>query len=239
MSGGEEVYAPETGEFLGWAHEADDGATVLIDEAGDIIAAVDTEGNALDPAGYQTADEGGYDDDEVDDLEEQIAELQEWRENFDPIAMREEARAAGAAASGARGDEAWALDVGRQMRNLEEAIGRALTQGEVWTLLQEVRGDHEHGLPSDLTAAVERVGIVPFSPGRDFGAGDAQRTEGRQAYMRQLIEDSQREERGETPDDGPEWIEPASNDPGDVRRANLANAANGHEVDFNNQEDYE
>jgi len=86
--------------------ELEDGGLVLFDATGEPIQAEDADGEAFDPTGIEYPTDIGYD--EADPVEQQIAELQEWRENFDPIAMREEARAAGAAASGARGDEAWA-----------------------------------------------------------------------------------------------------------------------------------
>jgi hypothetical protein len=198
MSDGEEVYSPETGELLGWAYQADDGGHVLIDENDEIIAATDAQGNAADPAGYTL--DGDDDLADVDDLRAEIAEMQEWRENFNPNAAGE----LGAEYSDQLGDEAWALDVGRQLRNLEESLGRALTQTEMHSILSETRGDYEAGVGSDIGPALDRAsGLVPFSPGQDFGESEHEHADARRQFMSQLVADGERTERGEMPGDPP------------------------------------
>lgn len=221
----------------------EDGGYVAFDSKGAPTGAVDANGDPTDFTEYVHPDLAAEDDGEEydDDLRGELDELREEIENLpDPYEARQAAYEAGAAASGERADEQWAVSTGRELRNLETRLGRALTQTETWAILGEARGDFEAGIAAeDLGPAVDRAGVIGYSPGRDLGLTDHQHGEARRAFMGQLIEDAGREERGETPDDGPEWIEPASNDAGDVRRANLANAANGYEVDFsNNEEEY-
>lgn len=232
MTDGEEVYAPD-GELLGWAYQADDGGHVLIDENDDIIAATDANGNAADPAGYTLEGDEPYDD--VEDLQAQIAELQEWREGYNPDAAGE----AGREFSDQLGDQAWALDVGRQLRNLEEQLGRSLTLTEMHSLLTEARGDHEAGLPSDIGEAIDRAtGLIPFVPGESHDQTEHQHGESRRAFMSQLIADSETVEHGAMPNDPPERMSEdydLRSDVGDrghgARMELMTDALNGHDTE--------
>lgn len=186
------VYADD-GTYLGEMYEAEDGARVLVDETGDVIAAVDETGAPLDPASY-TLDVG----DDLADVDDLRAELDELRADIENTPEYEpgEAYAAGAAASGAQADESWAHAMQRQLEHVQSAIGRPLTESEAWRVMEEAYDDFESGVGGELIDQVARAGIVQFAPGADAGPAH---DEARRAYMAQLLEDGERTARGENP----------------------------------------
>lgn len=201
------VYS-EAGDYLGEMAVAEDGARVLIADTGEIIAAVDEQGNALDPADYAMAefdDEGDgayYEDDPADELRERIEQLREDLENT-PQYVPGQAFEAGRQASGHLAEEQWGSQMMRELENVQNAIGRPLTHAEVHAILQDSADDRDAGLGINLQKHVEAAGLIEFMPGGP-DAGSHSHAEGRRAFMRGLVEDGQREERGEVYGDQPE-----------------------------------
>lgn len=221
----------DDGTYLGEMAIADDGARVLVDgETGEITAAIDEQGNPLDPAGY--AIEGDDQGDDLEDLRAELDELQQWRENYNPNAAGD----AGREFSEQLDDEQWALATGRELRNLEEQLGRPLTLTEMHSLLAEARGDHEAGLPSDVGEAVDRAtGLIPYLPGQDHGETEHEHADARRQYMSQLIADSETVERGAMPGEQPErraeYYDMGGSDRGhEGRVAKALDSIAGHDV---------
>src|SRR5690348_10564053 len=108
----------------------EDGGYVAFAADGTPTGAVDADGEAFDPAGIEYP----YDDDDAeydtpDDVEQQIAELQEFRENFNPN-WRADAYAAGAGVSNGLADQAWGNALLREAHNFAAELGRELTARE-------------------------------------------------------------------------------------------------------------
>jgi hypothetical protein len=199
------------------------GGVVAFSNTGVPIGAQDENGTPLDYRGiqppeelFEDPDDGYYEPDEIDQLREELENLPDLQ------AVREEARAMGEQASGDLAEQSWASAIAREMQTVEARIGRPLTAGEQWRIMEESHADLDAGVASEggIWEHVERAQLTPFSPG--MGDNDAGRAERRQAYMGELIGDAEREQRGEQPGDKP-WHEPSSDSPHDQRVSQMLN----------------
>jgi hypothetical protein len=111
------VYDDATSEWLGVMADASDGGAVLIDADGEIVGAVDADGQPTDPAEYAFEDEL---DDPAAELHARLDELQERMENPPPMYDVEAIRAQ--AHENATNEQAKAY-FDREVENMEGVLG--------------------------------------------------------------------------------------------------------------------
>lgn len=229
------VYS-EAGDYLGEMAVAQDGARVLIADTGEIIAAVDEQGEPLDPAAYVVRDfddEGEqYEDDPADELRAEIDELREWREDFNPN-WRQDAREQGRQLSQENDQQAFAAWLIREHENFASAAGRDMTGREFDAVMRDAWSDWESGVEPDFGKSVEAAGMTQFAPGQ-FGDDHGNN---RRAYMHELLADGESAARGQVYGEQPERqreeydLNPASADRGHAARtALMADHLAGHDV---------
>lgn len=209
----------DDGRYIGEMVELEDGSAVAVDANGVIVAAVDANMQDLDPAEFQVVND---EPDGAAQLRQEIAELRQDIQNQPPPATQYELPEAR--------DERWAAGVDRELDNVEQMIGRQLTDAETHRILADHKADFDAGVGVDMFKSAGAAGLIDFAPGRD-SLNETQRHDKRVEFMAEAVTDARREESGEEYDPREPWVEPASTDPGDVRRAAITNAAHGHETD--------
>src|SRR4051812_42420904 len=101
MSDGDAVFSPDGTEYLGTMRWADDGSAVLVSDDGEILSALDPDGNPADPAEFMVeGDASPMGDSTADELRAEVDGLRADMEEAAPSYAPGEAYAAGAAASG-------------------------------------------------------------------------------------------------------------------------------------------
>lgn len=140
----------DTGQPIGHWYAADDGATVATDFDGNIIGAVDAQGQVIDHTAYTVqAEPSAFErvlDDRVAGLERQET-LNALRQHEIETAQADEdlelLRAAG--------------DAAEQITSLEAQLGRSLTAAESQRVIDRLRSWHDVGREMDVAAAVEQL----------------------------------------------------------------------------------
>lgn len=190
MSYEPQPFYDDDGTYLGTQFPADDGGAVIVDDDGEIIAAVDGQGTAVDPGAYVFADgdeeyDDVYDDPQLAEIQAQMADLeQRMNEPLPPMQIEHQMPDLG---------EVWPAAFDRDAANLEHVLGRELTQREMWNLMEDHWADAEAGLQPDAIRSALKL---------EIGAKDGTH-EGRVERMVELMADSDRDERGEMYGDPP------------------------------------
>jgi len=215
----------QDGELIGYTYEAEDGATVVVNEAGEVVAAVDVNLEPIDPSGYAINpdyfagyDEGGYDERaaelqaQMDALEARVDQPREIVYTPEPPRLDQSAV-----------HEQWQYGVDR----LQAALGRTLTQREIADLAQDSAqaGDY------DLVAAAERRAEVgqPLLDLDDEHRGRAH--EARVEHARRLLEQSEPDRPDPVTGERPRAHEVYDSDDGHRGRIELAeDLLRGHDV---------
>lgn len=208
------VYADD-GSYLGEMVMVDDQTAVLVND-GQIISASAIDPSSpdgwaqLDPAEFTIEGEDDGADPRLAEVAARQEELEQRIANPPPVPQY---------VPQPDPDEIWAPAVNREIENLQQQLGRDLTQPEMFRLLADHKADFDAGVEPNVYKSAAQAGLhEPFTH------------DGRVGLMVDLIEDANRPE-GEQPDSRPPRVEPASSDPADVRRAAITNTAHGHDTD--------
>lgn len=207
----------DAGEVVGHAFQADAGEWVMI-RNGEIVTAIDADGNDLDPREFQV-DGDPYDDprlDEIaarqDEFEQRLNEAPPPAQPYVPGPTQEDI------------DAEYASMLGREIENVEAIIGRELSQAEMHRIYADHSADVDAGIEPDLVKSVTLANLA-----------DTGTHAGRVQLMSEVVREAGDVDHN---DPRPERVEPASSDPGDVRRAAITNAVHGHEPDETDDYDY-
>lgn len=188
-----ELFHNEAGEPVGYVHQADDGAMVLIGFEGQILGAASADGQALDPNDYTFA---GQDDgmaDRIGQLEQQAAANEHYLREQQRLQQLGPVDQADAELTWHRMQE----DVANQADSFEARIGRKLTQREQYRLA-EVLGNHANaGRDVDIVHAAQQLEQEGFA----FHSKDNHDDRVKLAVER--LADRDREQRGVTIDEAP------------------------------------
>lgn len=174
------------GQYLGEMIEIEGGGHALVDEAGQVVAAVDAEQQPLDPSEFQftPADQR---------LAEANARLDEVEQRLDqplPPPVVELPRD--------DSDQRWRQQITREFQELESTLGRPLSEAEQWRLMEDHHADHASGQPADLFKSAATVGVHDLDARGDAGH------QARTAYGVERLADLDRDARGEEYDPRPE-----------------------------------
>lgn len=198
------VFHPETGEYLGEMLVADDGSRVLVSDAGEILSAMAEDGSPLDPAdfSFEADAETGGDftgfEDRIAGLEQRVEQLPQ----YDRAANRELAREAVT-------QDHYQARFLRELENVENQLGRKMSNREAWRILEDYNADHEAGVEPNVWKSATTVDLA-----------DTSTSEGRVQRAMDSLDDSEQQHH---PDARP-WHEPASGSDSDVRVARALNA---------------
>jgi hypothetical protein len=130
----------DSGEWIGVYAEAEDGAAVLIDGDGDIVAAVDPYAQPLDPGAYEVA---------MPEPEPEPAPGPgPQHEGASPYSWEQAA------------DEQWAQGALRTLEQFERDTGRTLSQREAHQILGHLWEDHQAGVQQDVPGAFLNAGLA-------------------------------------------------------------------------------
>jgi hypothetical protein len=192
----EPLHHPETGDYLGDIHTAEDGIMVLVDPAGQVRAASTADGQVVDHTPYEV--ETGSDQQaaelqaQIDWLENQMAQEQQQQQPYHQqmnVPTAEERHQADAEAQ-----QAFENDITMQLEYAEQHLGRALTHREIRQVSEQARNDLDAGRGMDLPRAVERLTETGH-------IGDTSTVQGKIDYATELVNETRNEAAGRERDD--------------------------------------
>jgi hypothetical protein len=182
-----EPFYLDDGSQAGWLHTTATGEFVLADEDGAVFAAVDGDGNQLDPEEFEAppADAGSQNDraDPGNELDARLQAVEERLANPEPIHP---------AVPPQPDFEAAAADLATQLRAVGRMRGAEVTRDEQLPILQRIREDIDAGREVDVYDAIARV---EAENGRALA--DVDTDEGRQQWWVQRLQDGEAEQRGD------------------------------------------
>lgn len=221
MSEGEQVFSPDGSEYLGTMHYADDGCVVLVSDAGEILSALDPDGNPADPADFTVEGDGGeYFGTQPDDADALRVEVEALRADMEADARRQQYFTP----SGQPDDEAILRSLDHQRNRMEALLGRELTMREQRDIVTRAFEETMVGEAPDLFEAANQLADEGKPAVIDTSSGHEARTK----FMTELVEEA----GPDAPDPltgQPARVEPASDAPHDQRVASMMNSIHGHE----------